>query len=322
MLVSSVVSGADGGAGLAICAAIEGRKTTGENNKPLNPKMRAVYTPKKIELQARPDRIDFGSAAPRRRSIRGALETLTAASAGSDYLFYSPIGIFHYDGDPYRLARYVFLGPAADDEPIRLGIFAGIHGDESEGALALVELLLRLHREPERARGYQIFTYPICNPTGFEDNTRLTRRGHDLQRELWNASRQPEVYFIERELGVLQFHGVVNLRSRERSSGLRAHVRATTLNDALVQPALKAAEKFLPVARDAENEPIFSGTTVAGKRCEGELGNPAELKPAPFEITFETPGKAPPELQTLATVAALDRIIAEYRPFLASQQNL
>lgn len=282
--------------------------------------MRAVYTPKQIELKSKPNRIDFGSAMPRRRSIDGALKTLTAASIGSDYLFYSPVGVFHYDGDPYRIARYIFLGPAADDEPIRLGIFAAIHGNEPEGAQALAEFLLRLHRDPERARGYQIFAYPVCNPTGFEDNTRQTRRGHDLQRELWNASRQPEVYFIERELGVLQFHGIVNLRSRERSSGLRAHVRAATLNDALVQPALKAAENFLPVAR--EGEPIFPDTTVAGKRYEGELGNPAELQPAPFEITFETPGKAPPALQTLATVAALERIIALYRPFLASQQNI
>ena len=40
--------------------------------------------------------------------------------------------------------------------------------------------------------------------------TRLTRSGHDLQRELWNGSRQPEAYYLERELGVLQFHGVVN----------------------------------------------------------------------------------------------------------------
>ncbi len=53
----------------------------------------------------------------------------------------------------------------------------------SEGTQALAEFLLRLHLEPERARGYQIFVYPIVNPTGFEDGTPKTRRGHDLAAE-------------------------------------------------------------------------------------------------------------------------------------------
>ena len=232
------------------------------------------------------------------------------------------MGLFHHGRDPYRLARYVFLGPGAGDEPVKIGIFAALHGDEAGRERArLVEFLLCLHLDPERARGCQIFVYPICNPTGFEDGTRLTRRGHDLQRELWNGSRQPEAYYLERELGVLQFHGVVNLRSAE-NNGIHAHVASPTLNKALVQPALKAAGKFLPRDENRKGDQIIPATTVGRNRYEWGLGNPAELKPAPFEITLETPRKAPPELQAKATVAALNSIIEEYRPFLASQPNI
>jgi hypothetical protein len=286
------------------------------------PFMRAIYIPKKIEIPSHPDRIDFGSGADRPRSIDDVLKTLTSVSLYSDYLYYLPVGLFHYGRDAYRLARYVFLGPAANDDPVKLGLFAALHGDEAEGTQALVDFLLRLHLEPERARGYQIFVYPICNPTGFEDGTHTTRRGHDLATELWNGSKQPEAYYLERELGVQQFHGVVNLRSAKNTNGIHARVAAATLDKALVQPALKAAEKFLPRDTNHASDPIIPTTTVGRNRYEWGLGNPAELKPAPFELTFETPHKAPPELQAKAAAAALNKILEEYRPFLASQQNI
>jgi hypothetical protein len=95
------------------------------------------------------------------------------------------------------------------------------------------------------------------------------------------------------------------------------HVQAsgTTLSAALVEPALEAASRFIPRATDAPD-------LDSAKSNEGRLGNPTELKPAPFELIIETPGSASPNLQIEATVAALDRIIREYRPFLASQQNI
>lgn len=281
--------------------------------------MRAVYIPKKNDLSSRTDRIDFGAGAHTARSLENALTTLTSVCLYSDYLYYSPLGFFHYGKHPYRLARYIFLGPAAGDEPIKLGIFASVSGDEPEGTQALVEFLLRLDLEPERGRGYQIFVYPVVNPTGFEDGTHTTRRGHDLLQELWNGSRQPEVYYLERELGVLQFHGIIHLRSKADSNVLDARVASRVLRTALVEPALKAASKFLPTAK---SEKIIPAATVGWSRYEEGLSNPAELKPAPFEITLETPRKAPPELQAKAAVAALNSIIGEYRPFLAARQNI
>jgi hypothetical protein len=205
---------------------------------------------------------------------------------------------------------------------VRIALFGAVNGDEPEGTRAIAEFLLRLHREPERARGYQIFAYPITNPTGFEDDTPRTRQGHDVQLEMWNGSKQPEVYYIERELGVLQFHGLVNLRTRDDIRILHAHAGAPTLEESLVRPALEDAEKFLPRPHPGVDGQMFPGTTVVRDRYERGLGNPAELNPAPFEIVLEMSGQAPPDLLTNATVAMLDRVIAEYRPFLASQQNI
>ena len=33
----------------------------------------------------------------------------------------------------YELPRYLFIGPKGGDDTIRVGLFAGIHGDEPEG---------------------------------------------------------------------------------------------------------------------------------------------------------------------------------------------
>jgi len=283
--------------------------------------MRALYTPRDFDLPQPLDAVDFGSEVARRRSISGFLAGLSAEVATSDHLFYTPVGSFARKGGRYRLARYVFLGPGSDDDPIRLGIFAGIHGDEPQGSEALVRFLLRLNLEPERARGYQIFAYPICNPTGFEDDTHFSRSGADLNHEFWQGSRQPEVYYLERELGVTGFHGVISLHT-EDSEGFYAHSRSEIIGKALVQPALAAASRFLPLT----GRPVRSKCAAAeatGRAChEGVLVNHGDLPSRPFEIVLETPQSAPDEAQIDAAVVALESILAEYRPFLATQQNI
>ncbi len=244
------------------------------------------------------------------------------ASRPNSRLRYSPVGDFHHGSCRYRLPRFVFQGPPGGGATIRLGLFAALHGDEPEGAAALRDFLLRLVQEPYRALGYEVYAYPVCNPSGFEDGTRQSRAGYDLGQEFWRGSSQPEVYYLERELGVLQFAGLVALHSDKTAAGAYAFARGTTLTEALAKPALAAAAKILPVA---------SGETVAGfparggliSLChEGGLSNPAELRPLPFEIVFNSPQSFPAEQQAAAAIAALDTILREYRQFIAYGQDL
>ena len=92
------------------------------------------------------------------------------ASRPGSRLRYSPVGEFLHGRCRYRLARFVFQGPPGG-HPIRLGLFAAIHGDEPEGAVALRDFLLQRDDEPARAQGYELHAYPVCNPTGLEDNS-------------------------------------------------------------------------------------------------------------------------------------------------------
>jgi len=288
--------------------------------------MRSVYIPRILSLpKTRSLAYDGGVMHEKQMEHRvfSAVDALRREAEGSNHLFYSEIGSFRHSVKNYVLPRFVFLGPGSDDEPVRIGIFAAIHGDEPETALAAVEFLRRLVKNPERGRGYQVFVYPICNPTGVEDGTRNSRSGRDLNREFWTGSKQPEIYYLERELGVLAFQGVVSLHADDTTDGVYAFVRGATLTEALARPAIAAAEKFLPRAPGDVIDNFPARDALIHHHCyEGVLCNPAELHPAPFEIIFETPALSPPHLQVEAAAAALDAILEEYRPFLSIQQNL
>src|SRR6266404_8628454 len=104
------------------------------------------------------------------RSIRRFLEPLLSLT-GVQAEF---LGSFEVGEENYSLPRFTFRGPNSSD-PIRIGVFAAIHGDEPAGALAAAKFLLDLATASEVAESFLLQVYPICNPTGFEDNTRCSR---------------------------------------------------------------------------------------------------------------------------------------------------
>ena len=182
----------------------------------------------------------------RRRSIQQFLAPLDRLVASSTHLVANPGAQFEVEGETYELPRYVFLGPRGGGDPIRIGLFAAIHGDEPEGAYALRQFITLLDRCPELASGFHLSVYPICNPTGFEDNTRASRGGWDLNREFWNRSPEPEVQLLERELSTQSFQGLISLHTDDTSDGLYGCVRGATLTQHLLEPALRAASDLLP----------------------------------------------------------------------------
>jgi predicted deacylase len=205
---------------------------------------------------------------------------------------------------------------------LRIGIFASIHGDEAQGTLAVCRLAAVLEQKPELAQGYALFLYPVCNPTGFEDSTRHSRSGKDLNREFWKNSAEPEVQALEQEIWTHAFHGIVNLHSDDTSSGVYGFVNGAVLSQHLVEPALRAAERFLPRnrARQIDGFPAEGG--IIYECYGGVLQSPAGLNQPPFEITLETPHHAPEDLQVAAFEAALQTILTEYRSLMSIAQNI
>lgn len=277
---------------------------------------------KLAEIEMNPSTASGNATSPERRSVRKTLEPLDRIAASSVHLIANYGAKFDVAGENYELPRYLFVGPKGGDEPLRIGIFAGIHGDEPEGVHALIRLLALLEEEPELARGYSIFAYPICSPTGFEDGTRHARSGQDLNREFWRDSALPEVKLLQSELLSHSFHGIINLHTDNTSHGFYGFAKGPTITRHLIEPALEAASEFLPRNGEAVIDGFPARNGIIKTCYDGVLSAPPKVRPRPFEITLETPQSPPSFLKEAALVAAVRTILVRYREFIAFAQNL
>lgn len=259
------------------------------------------------------------AAAP---SLRKLLRPLFGLAEESNAIIGTVAGTFVAGNHRFGLTRFVFAGPPAEHESIRLGLFAGVHGDEPAGCAALVKFLTSLAAEPERARGYQLVVFPVCNPTGYEDGTRHNRAGLDLNREFWRGSVQPEVQLLEAELATHRFDGLITLHADDTCEGHYGYTHGRELNAALLEPALRAAERVLPRDRRATIDGFAAREGTICECFKGVLSAPPTQRPQPFDLIFETPANAPFALQVDAGVAALDAIIGAYRGFISYAQHL
>src|SRR5215475_11511470 len=84
-----------------------------------------------------------------RRSISRFLEPLS----GVPQIRSDMLGPFAVCGEKYSVPRYTVAGENSSD-PIRIGLFAAIHGDEPAGALAVTQFLLDLAANPAVAEKF------------------------------------------------------------------------------------------------------------------------------------------------------------------------
>lgn len=257
-----------------------------------------------------------------RRNPQDLIGRLPKSSLSHGNLFSSPLPAYERCGKTFRIPKFVFIGPPGGGSYVRLGLFGAIHGDESAGAEALVELLAQLSTDPQPARGFELFVYPICNPTGYEDDTRWPRGGSDINREFWKNSHQPEVQLIEEQLSALKFDGLISLHADDTSDGLYGYVGGDVLTKHLLEPALVAAEEFLPRNRTGRIDGWSAQNGIIEDAFEGSLSAPKTQSPRPFEIVFETPQLADHRAQVQANFAALHAIFKAHRGLQAHAANI
>lgn len=257
-----------------------------------------------------------------RRQIRPLLRPLDELARGSDYLFAAHLSYNDQRGIAQTMPKYLFTGPGDQRNYLRVGIFAGIHGDEESGVLAAVELLERLHENPEPARGYELFVYPVCNPEGYVDNTRWSRGGLDLNREFWKDSEEAGVRTLERQLGKLRFDGLIALHSDDTSEGLYGFVKGHELTSYVLEPALEEAGRILPRNFDKSIDNFEANNGIIERGYEGILTAPPDQSPKPFEIVFETPQLAPLQDQIEAHVVAILAILDRFKVLISEGQNI
>ncbi len=251
------------------------------------------------------------------QKVRALLLPLFNLVSTSVCLRADSLGPWRAGGDLLFLPRFLFQRTRTVKPRIKLGVFAGIHGDEPASVLGLIELVRALEQEPVAGRDYQLWLYPLCNPGGYIDGTRASRSGKDLNREFWQNSPEPEVRLLEREMQRERFDGLISLHTDDTTDGVYGFIGGATLTEHLLKPALAAAERALPTNSAPEIDGFHAVNGVIRSRYPGILCAPAEQRPAPFEIILETPQHARKSSQGQAFVLALRAILTEYRQLLS-----
>jgi murein peptide amidase A len=245
--------------------------------------------------------------------LRKLLLPLLFEVAVSPYLTADSIGMWHTGEERFWMPRFIFQRTQRMKRRIKVGLFAGVHGDEPEAVLGLVDLVRALNARPEVGRDYQRFIYPMCNPSGLADGTRYSRSGTDLNRQFWQNSPEPEVHLLETEIRDQKFEGIISLHTDDTSDGVYGFVYYGTETDDLLYDALQTAHHALPRCRSTLIDGFPANNAIVRECYAGVLSAPPEQQPRPWEIILETPQREPEHLQRQAFVLSVAMILACYR---------
>jgi murein peptide amidase A len=246
--------------------------------------------------------------------IQERLKPLLDLAENSDYLIAGSVGEFMAGEELFQIPRFTFIGPGGGGDTIRLGIFAGIFGDEAEGVEAVIKFLEKLEEKPRLAKGYHVYVYPVCNPTGFIARTRKNSSGEDLSKHFWRGSSQSEIYYLERELGVLRFQGVVSIHAKSHLDAFVLRANSEVLTRDVIHPVVESSQQLAPV------NALTPGSIADLPPDFLTVGD--ELDPRPFELHLGIPRNAPVHLRINGTVHLLNSVLDSYRSFLSISQNL
>jgi protein MpaA len=251
-----------------------------------------------------------------------AAELLAPAREVADRCPPSTVAEWKINGTRHVLESFTFRGPAGGGTMVRVGIFAGIHGDEVAGVAAAARFIKSLVTDPRIAGGYELTIFPLCNPTGLAAGTRLAASGRDLNREFWLGSSEREVLVLEREIRTRRLDGIIALHADDETPGLYAFALGAQVTEHVVEPALRAAERILPRNRHPVIDNFVAENGLIRKGYPGMLCAPPEQSPRPFEIVFETPTSADFELQVEANLVFLRTALEQYLQLQAVGQDL
>jgi hypothetical protein len=255
-------------------------------------------------------------------SLRELLLPLTVHSYYSQSLSADTLVKWSDGRDLLWIPRFKFQRTHILKERIKLGIFAGIHGDEPAGILGVMDFLRELDRDPEIGRHFELWIYPVCNPAGCLDGTRHLRDGSDPNRLFWQGSQQPEISALEREITRQSFDGIIALHSDDTSAGFYGYARGNVLAAELLAPALRAAQTIQEIDRRPFIDGFRAVDGILHDAFDGILSAPPSQQPQPFEIILESPANTPIEDQRIAFQRALITILDETRRFVTFGSNL
>jgi len=224
-----------------------------------------------------------------RRSIQAFLEPLQRAPGiQSDQL-----GVFEISSQKYSFPASLPRARNSSD-PIRIGIFAAIHGDEPAGALAASEFLLGLVNAAEIAENFLLQVYPIATPQVSKITPRVRGAAATSTANSGEVPSNLKLKFSSTNsapaISMASFNYSLMIQARAFTDLFRGH----TLTENLPSPCAHGGwQNFCPETINAiidgfAGPPMASFTTITREL----LAAPTRIDPVPFEIILETPHHA------------------------------
>jgi protein MpaA len=213
----------------------------------------------------------------------------------------------------YRLPeipRYIFVGDQPGESEIRLGIFAGLRGEDNAGAKAIVQFMNDLMAIPSLGSAFRIYAYPTANPLSYTTGAARKQTDRTVVNETGRKVKFPQAYLVEREIFVVQFHGLVVIQTTDEPEGLQAAVYGANLHEVLVSPILSSLQ------------PLFPTTALPALDTSFSLTADAVLKQRPFELVLRIPRSGWDGLYSIGLRIALHTAIEQYRSYLAQANNI
>jgi hypothetical protein len=249
-------------------------------------------------------------AAPGYRSSESragkVLRPLDQLSRTRDH-FYSTRILTRGSRSPSQISRYVFEGEQLSESPIRIGIFAGLHGDDAVGPGAVSTFLTDLVALPHLGDGLRIYAYPIVSAVNFETATPSSRPSQYIINQMGHEMMSSETYQIEREIFAIAFDGIITISLEKEIENFQVGVSDPRLQEILVRPILSALEPFLPDIEDCDPRRSLTG----GIR----------LKQRPFELSLRVPSTGWSGLYALALEIALHTAVDCYRSYMMQKRS-
>ena len=208
-----------------------------------------------------------------------------------------------------QISRYVFEGDQLRGRPIRIGVFAGLRGDDSVGPGAVARFLEDLVALPQLGENLRIYSYPVVHAANFETATPSFRLSEYIINQIGCKVLSSESYQIEREIFAIAFDGIITIRLVDEIKNLKVGISNARLHDVLVRPILSTLEPFLP--------------TIEGCVCDSRrfltAGN--GLKRKPFELTFQVPSSGWSGLYSIGLRIALHTVVDCYRRYVVRSES-
>jgi protein MpaA len=199
----------------------------------------------------------------------------------------------------------------------RVYLSAGIHGDETSGPLALLQIL----RQPDFFSVFDTTIFPILNPNGLARGVRFNADGIDLNRD-YRTARSLEIQsHIEALLSIGRFDAAMMLHEDVDGIGAYLYELNEVMAPTLGSEIIAAMGRHVPIDPRSEIEEVPAhGGVISRKDIALKLGSLADRPDWPEALylsvhhtevsyTTETPVAFPLEQRVQAQIAAVKTLL-------------